>query len=248
MYATAFNSVFFNALVGKNRELIERSIIALYGANYGNNSAFIDDMDREDVKSTILNAIGELDWYDEETNDKIEKDSIKANFIIAKLKACGWIDFPTNRIKATKYFAFTKYGKKFAQLIYSLQDEDIDLSKQRNVRHTKFSLEAYKEEKDPQHLIDAVNTSKEIISDLTDSINDIKELKNILMVKARESIDDAGEKFIDFLTNKFRNDTATRFDEDSVDRYQHDIKDIINSIRNESSDEKEKRIAALNKG
>lgn len=248
MYATSFNNTFFNVLTGKNAELIERSIVALYDANYGNNTIFFDDMNREDVKKTILSAVGELDWYDEETDDKIKKDTLKTNHIINKLKACGWIDFPTNRLKATRFFSFTKYGKKFAQLIYSLQDNDIDLSKQRNVRQTKFSLEAYKEENDPQHLIDAFNTSKDVISDLTDAINDIKELKNILMQKARESIEDAGENFLDFLSNRFRNDIANRFGEDSVERYQHDIREIIHDILLEPEDKRLNRIAVLNKG
>jgi len=30
MYATSFNDTFFNVLTGKNAELIERSIVALY--------------------------------------------------------------------------------------------------------------------------------------------------------------------------------------------------------------------------
>ncbi|WP_419771328.1 MAG: Wadjet anti-phage system protein JetA family protein [Candidatus Marinarcus sp.] len=248
MYATSFNDSFFNALTGKNAELIERSLVALYDANYGNNTTFFDDMSRDDVKRTILSAIGGLDWHDEETNDKIQKDHIKANHIIAKLKLCGWIDFPTNQFKHTKFFSFTKYGKKFAQLIFSLQDNDIDLSKQRNVRQTKFSLEAYKTENDPQHLLDAFNTSKEVISDLTDAIHDIKELKNLLMQKARESIEDAGENFLDFLSNRFKNDIANRFGEDSVERYQHDIKEIVYEILSENNEERVKRVSSLNKG
>ena len=248
MYATLFSETFFNALTGKNAELIERSLIALYDTNYGNNTLYFDDMSREDVKKTIISSIGELDWHDEDTDNKIKKDQEKANQIVAKLKTCGWIDFPTNRLKATRFFAFTKYGKKFAQLLYSLQDNDIDLSKQRNVRQTKFSLEKYKEEKDPQHLIDAFNTSKDVISDLTDAINDIKELKNILMIMARDSIDDAGENFLEFLSNKFRNDIANRFGEDSVERYQYDIKNIIDSILLETEYELELRVSNLNRG
>lgn len=247
MYAVSFNESFFNALTGKNAELIERSLVALYDINYGNNTLYFDDMSREDVRQTIIRSIGELDWHDEDTDNKIKRDQDKATHIIAKLKTCGWIDFPPNRLKATRYFAFTKYGKKFSQLLYSLQDNDIDLSKQRNVRQTKFSLEAYKEERDPQHLIDAFNTSKDVISDLTDAINDIKELKNILMVMARESIDDAGENFLEFLSNRFRNDIANRFGEDSVERYQYDIKMIIDSILLESDEELEQRTLNLTK-
>lgn len=248
MYATVSNEHFFNALTGKNAELIERSLVALYGSSYGSDFAFNDEIDRNDARNIVISAIGKLNWHPEETDDTTKKDNDKATFLLAKLKRCGWIDFQLNRSKATKYFGFTKYGKKFSQILYSLQDDDIDLSRQRNVRQTKLSLEAYKEENDPQHLIDAANTSKEIISDLTDSINDVKELKNILILKAIESVDDAGENFIDFLNNKFANDVSIRLADDSVDKYQYDINMIIGEILTEDKSIFMKRTSAMNRG
>jgi len=247
MYATESNEQFFNALTGVNKKLIERSIVALYEVNYGNSFTFSDEIDRNEAKQIILKAINGFNWQIDDETESIKKDDDKASYILRKLQSCGWVAFVTNRSKSTRYFSFTKYGKKFSQLLHSLQDEDIDLTQQRNVRSTKALLESYRKDNDPRDLIDAVNASKDIISDLTDNINDIKEEKNLLMAKAMESIDDAGEKFIEFLDNRFAHDFAIKFGEDSADRHQFEIRNIINAVFQENDEQLNRRMDKLKK-
>ena len=179
MLITQSHPDFFNALTGANSKIVEKSLISLYEALYGNDFITDETLDRKKARDIVYSVIQEIPWQKDDAQSFIEDDKEKANYIIRRLKDCGWIDFIMDRALLIKTFNFTKNGKKFAQTLYASSDEENILVRQRNVRATKASLESYQKSDDPADLIDAINFSKYIVSDLTYNINDLREEKNI---------------------------------------------------------------------
>ncbi len=244
MLITQSHPDFFNALTGANNKIVEKSLISLYEALYGNDFITDESLDRKKARDIIYSVIQEIPWQKDDAQSFIEDDKEKANYIIRRLKDCGWIDFIMDRALLIKTFNFTKNGKKFAQALYASSDEENIMVRQRNVRATKASLESYKKSDDPADLIDAINFSKYIVSDLTDNINDLREEKNILMQLAMEDVKVAGGKFIDFVKDKFASDIAIKFGKDSANRYILDIEEIVKDLSVDGLDSRQKRLVA----
>jgi hypothetical protein len=244
MLITENHPDFFNALTGANSKIVEKSLISLYEALYGNDFIMDETLDRKKARDIVYSVIQEIPWQKDDTQSFIEDDKEKANYIIRRLKDCGWIDFIMDKALLIKTFNFTKNGKKFAQILYASSDEENILVRQRNVRATKASLESYKKSDDPADLIDAINFSKYIVSDLTDNINDLREEKNILMQLAMEDVKVAGGKFIDFVKDKFASDIAVKFGKDSANRYILDIEEIVKDLSFDGLDARQKRLIA----
>jgi len=244
MLITENHPDFFNALTGANSKIVEKSLISLYEALYGNDFIMDETLDRKKARDIVYSVIQEIPWQKDDTQSFIEDDKEKANYIIRRLKDCGWIDFIMDKALLIKTFNFTKNGKKFAQILYASSDEENILVRQRNVRATKASLESYKKSDDPSDLIDAINFSKYIVSDLTDNINDLREEKNILMQLAMEDVKVAGGKFIDFVKDKFASDIAVKFGKDSANRYILDIEEIVKDLSFDGLDARQKRLIA----
>jgi hypothetical protein len=244
MLITQSHPDFFNALTGANSKIVEKSLISLYEALYGNDFITDETLDRKKARDIVYSVIQEIPWQKDDAQSFIEDDKEKANYIIRRLKDCGWIDFIMDRALLIKTFNFTKNGKKFAQTLYASSDEENILVRQRNVRATKASLESYKKSDDPADLIDAINFSKYIVSDLTDNINDLREEKNILMQLAMEDVKVAGGKFIDFVKDKFASDIAIKFGKDSANRYILDIEEIVKDLSFDGLELRQKRLVA----
>lgn len=244
MLITQSHPDFFNALTGANSKIVEKSLISLYEALYGNDFITDETLDRKKARDIVYSVIQEIPWQKDDAQSFIEDDKEKANYIIRRLKDCGWIDFIMDRALLIKTFNFTKNGKKFAQTLYASSDEENILVRQRNVRATKASLESYQKSDDPADLIDAINFSKYIVSDLTDNINDLREEKNILMQLAMEDVKVAGGKFIDFVKDKFASDIAIKFGKDSANRYILDIEEIVKNLSLDGLESRQKRLVA----
>lgn len=231
---TQSNADFFSPLSGKNGNIIEASIIYLYQKTYGDDFTSEEILDRKMVKSIISRVLQDISWQDEYEENPMSKEWDKASYILERLIICGWIVFEMDRALSMKVFNFTKNGKKFAQMLYSLSDEDSVVTRQRNVRTTLASLEAYQNNQDPYDLIDAMTFSKYIVSDLTDNINDLKEAKNLLMKLAIEDVSQASGKFISFLEDDFSKNIAVKFGEDSATKHTLKMTEIIEQLMNAS--------------
>ena len=181
MLITQNQSDFFNVLTGANSQIIEQSLISLYEALYGNDFIVDEIMDRKKARDIVYSVIQDMPWQNEDSEAALENDKDKASYIIRRLRDCGWIDFVTDKVLLIKIFTFTKNGKQFSQTLYTSSDDEHVLVRQRNVRATKASLLSYQQSDDPADLIDAINFSKYIVSDLSDNINDVREEKNLLM-------------------------------------------------------------------
>lgn len=244
MLITQNHPDFFNALTGSNSKIVEQSLICLYEALYGNDFIVDEILDRKKARDIVYSVIQEIPWQRDDEENPFENDKDKASYIIRRLKDCGWIDFIMDKALLIKTFNFTKSGKKFAQVLYASSDEENILVRQRNVRATKASLESYRKSDDPADLIDAINFSKYIVSDLTDNINDLRDEKNVLMQLAMEDVKVAGGKFIDFVKDKFASDIAVKFGKDSANRYILDIEEIVRDLSLDGLDARQKRLLA----
>lgn len=244
MLVTQSHPDFFNALTGANSKIIEQSIISLYAALYGNDFIVDEILDRKKARDIVYSVIQEIPWQNDEDESILEEDKDKASYIIRRLRDCGWIDFIMDKALLIKTFNFTKNGKKFAQILFASSDEENILVRQRNVRATKASLESYKKSDDPADLIDAINFSKYIVSDLTDNINDLRDEKNLLMQLAMDDVKVAGGKFIDFVKDKFASDIAVKFGKDSANRHILDIEEIVKDLCLDGLELREKRLLA----
>ncbi|UTJ05304.1 Wadjet anti-phage system protein JetA family protein [Arcobacter roscoffensis] len=244
MLTTQNNPDFFNVLTGANAHIVESSIIRLYSSLYGNDFIVDEVIGRKKARDIIYSVLQENPWQNDNSDTNFDNEKDKASYILRRLKDCGWIDFIMDRALLIKTFNFTKNGKKFAQTLYAASDEENISTRQRNVRATKASLESYKKSDDPADLIDAINFSKYIVSDLTDNINDVREEKNLLMKLAMEDVKVAGGKFIDFVKDKFASDIAVKFGKDSANRYILDIEDIVRDLSIEGLDKRQKKLLA----
>lgn len=236
MTITESNPSFFKPLSGKNGKIVEHSIVSLYGATFGDDFAVDDTISRDMVRNIISLVIQQIPWQEDE-EASVQDDIQKANYVINKLVECGWIEFITDMSMAKKIFTFTRNGKKAAQFLYSVSHEDDRKIRQRNVRMTRASLESYEKTKDPEHLVDAIDASKHIVSDLMDNINDVREEKGHLVALARKSVEEAGEEFIDFFDRRFSSDIGVKFGEDSAIMHKLSITAVVNKLI--SSDELE---------
>lgn len=244
MLTTQTNPDFFNVLTGINNKIIEESIIQLYSSLYGNDFIVDEVIDRKKARDIVYSVLQENPWQNDNNESNIDNEKDKASYILRRLKDCGWIDFVMDKALLIKTFNFTKNGKRFAQTLYAASDEENISTRQRNVRATKASLESYKKSDDPADLIDAINFSKYIVSDLTDNINDVRDEKNLLMRLAMEDVKVAGGKFIDFVKNKFASDIAVKFGKDSANRYILDIEDIVRDLSMEGLEARQKKLLA----
>ena len=230
MLITETSPDFFSPLSGKNGKVIEQVIVSLYNTTYGDDFSSEEILDRRTVIKIILRILQEISWENEEEEISLENDRDKSAYVIKRLIDCGWVAFVTNRGLSIKTFNFTKNGKKMAQMLASMSDEENLNIRQRNVRSTRSLLASYQKSNDPYDLLDAMNFSKHIVSDLTDNINDLKEEKNLLMVLAIKDISQASGKFIGFLEEKFTTDLAVKFGEDSANRHRLVIMKLINEL------------------
>ena len=245
MLVTQTNSDFFSSLSGMNGQIIEQVIISLYNTTYGDDFSSEEILDRRAVVGIIVRELQNIVWQTEEAFS-LEGDREKSAYIIKRLVDCGWVVFSTNRGLSIKTFNFTRNGKKMAQVLASMSDEENLNIRQRNVRSTRSLLESYQKSNDPYDLLDAMNFSKHIVSDLTDNINDLKEEKNLLMVLAIKDISQASGKFIEFLEEKFTIDLAVKFGEDSANRHRLEIMNLINNLLDEPQLEfREKKLIRL---
>lgn len=230
MLVTEISPDFFSPLSGKNGKVIEQIIVALYNTTYGDDFSSEEILDRRTVVKIILRVMQEISWQDEDEAYSLESDKEKSSYVVKRLSDTGWIQFITDRGLSIKTFNFTKSGKKMAQTLSAMSDEENLNVRQRNVRSTRSLLESYQKNNDPYDLLDAMNFSKHIVSDLTDNINDLKEEKNLLMLLAIKDISQASGKFISFLEEKFTNDLAIKFGEDSANRHRLEISRLINQL------------------
>lgn len=226
---------FFSPLSGRYREVVGWSIKALYERLYSSNADFSYQLTREELKNVLLEAIQSNPVYrggNEEGSFLDDKGEVaKANHLISQLVDNGWIEKYMDPIDMQTAFRFTRTGKSFAETLYYVDHRDIR-TRQRNVRNTKNSLDAFIRDGDLYDLKDSQFFASRIISDIEDDIADLNEKKKKLLLFAGNDPSRAIEDFISYMEDSFKLDVGIRFAADSLERHRHDIDQLIEDIRN----------------
>lgn len=221
---TQENPNFFNIFCGKNSELYETFIMLMYEEMH---RGIIDEavMNKTYMKSMVIKAIKN---YEGDNPSTMDIDSL-ARTILDNVERNGWIENKYDSMNLDFVYNLTRNGRKVAQAIYQINKKD-SITRHRNVRTTLGLLESYKRDGDPYDLIDALDASDHIVSDLMDLINEIHEKRKELTKDANASFEFASERFLQYIADEFLPSMDAYFNKDSLSKNSIRIDDIINSI------------------
>jgi len=216
---TQKNSDFFNILTGKNAFFYEQLLMTLYEEVYKGSMGEITS-NKSYLKSMIVRTLRDFDTDDENKN---------FSTILHRLEETGWIESKYDNLLMEYIYNFTRVGRKVAQSLYQLNNKD-SITRHRNVRTTLGLLESYKRDGDPYDLVDALETSDYIVSDLMDQINEIHEARKKMLHDATQNVEQAGENFIEYIEKDFKSSITVYFNEDSISEHANRIDETINKI------------------
>lgn len=221
---TKENPKFFNIFCGTNSSLYENFIMLMYEEMHrGIMGEAV--MSKSYMKSMAIRAIKN---YEGDNPSVMNIDSL-ARTILDNVEHNGWIENKYDSLNLEFVYNLTRNGRKVAQAIYQINKKD-SITRHRNVRTTLGLLESYKRGGDPYDLIDALDASDHIVSDLMDFINEIHEKRKKLTRDATESLEFAGESFLRYIEEEFLPSMDAYFNKDSLSKNSIRIDDIINSI------------------
>lgn len=216
---TKDNPDFFSILAGKNAVFYEKLLMTYFNEIYrGTMGEIISN--KEYMKTVILKVLREINYEDETKNFSL---------ILNRLEEAGWIESKYDNALMEYIYNFTRTGRKMAQSIYQLNNKSA-VTRHRNVRSTLGLLESYKRDSDPYDLVDALEASDYIVSDLMDITNEITEARKQMIKDATCSLNSAGENFLEFLETDFSSSIVVYFQEDSISQNAIRINKIINDI------------------
>lgn len=221
---TTTNPRFFNIFCGTNSGLYESFIMLMY-----------EEMHRGIMGETIMNksymrsvAIKAIKNHEEE-NPSVMDGDILARTMLENVEMNGWVENKYDSFNLEFVYNLTRDGRKVAQAIYQINKKD-SITRHRNVRTTLGLLESYKRDGDPYDLIDALDASDHIVSDLMDLINEIHEKRKELTKDAAESLEFAGESFLQYIEEEFIPSMDAYFNKDSLSKNSIRVDDIINGV------------------
>ncbi|MCJ8315289.1 MAG: DUF5716 family protein [Pseudomonadales bacterium] len=178
----------------------------------------------------------------------IKSNVLKAGFILNQLIECGWIEKQVDETTLQSSFAFSRYGRLFTEpFIHTARSSR---TRQRNTRNTLNSLNAFLVSDDVYDLIDAWEFSERIVSDFTDVIAELEERRRDLIRDAgsKQMIEQAADKFLDFMEKRFETDIEIRLSADSVEKYRDKICLTTKKLKNKKNEFKvvyERRLRQL---
>ncbi|WP_122894121.1 Wadjet anti-phage system protein JetA family protein [Arcobacter peruensis] len=216
---TKDNPDFFSILTGKNSSFFEKLLVTLYSEIY---RGIIGEVvsNKNYMKSVITRTLREINFDDE---------NIKYSSILNRLESSGWIETKYDNALMEFSYNFTRSGRKMAQTLYQLNNKET-LTRHRNVRTTLGLLDSYKRDSDPYDLVDALDASDYIVSDLMEQINEINDVRKKMIKDATQDVQNAGENFLDYLEKDFKSTVVVYFQEDSISQNANRINEIIYNI------------------
>jgi hypothetical protein len=224
---------FFQPLTGAWREVVAQTVVAMYDSVLGANRRGTHCVDRSDLRDIAVNALQDFPVMANEADDdpvlaSLNDETKKANEIIRRLRQFGWIETFQDPGSHREVYRFTRVGKNAAQWMAD-QDSSALRMTQRNVRNTKYSLQAYERDGDAYDLFMALDHSRRITHDLADDIAEIYERRRAIVAEAIHEI--ALIDYVDYMESKFAPVTAVKLRADSVYRHQREISEVVRRIK-----------------
>lgn len=229
---------FFRPLVGKYRAQVMECLRELYKRLYSSSSAdYGQALERENLIEIFQEALvraPELANNELETEDEGRFSSTReqAGWVLNQLLEHGWLDKQVDQANLQSTFAFTRYGRTFAEP-FANESRMVAHTRHRNTRNVRNSLTSFLDRADVYDLLDAYENSEHIISDFTDIIAELEERKRDLVKEMEQQLllDHASEAFFDFMENRFQPDVSVRLSADNVEKHRDHITQLITRIR-----------------
>lgn len=228
---------FFRPLVGKYRAQIMECLRELYKRLYSSSSAdYGQALQRDNLieifQETLVRAPELASGVDNEEEGRFHNSREQASWVLNQLLEHGWIEKQVDQASLQSTFAFTRYGRVFAEPFAS-ESRMVAHTRHRNTRNVRNSLASFLDRGDVYDLLDAYENSEHIISDFTDIIAELEERKRDLVREMEQHLllEHASEAFFDFMENRFQPDVSVRLSADNVEKHRDHISQIINKIR-----------------
>ena len=229
---------FFRPLVGKYRAHIMECLRELYKRLYSSSSAdYGQALQRENLIEIFQEALvrapelasGTLEGDDE---GRFHSTREQASWVLNQLLEHGWLEKQVDQANLQSTFAFTRYGRTFAEPFAS-ESRMVAHTRHRNTRNVRNSLASFLERGDVYDLLDAYENSEHIISDFTDVISELEERKRDLVKEMEQHLllEHASQAFFDFMENRFQPDVSVRLSADNVEKHRDHINQVISQIR-----------------
>ncbi|MEM9103049.1 MAG: Wadjet anti-phage system protein JetA family protein [Pseudomonadota bacterium] len=236
MFFTEKRLHFFRPLSGKYREQAVACLRLFYIRMYTSLADYGNQLSRTQIIEIFQEAIIQAPSLDDENildNElSLKTEREVAGFILNRLVENGWIEQHFDEGTMQSAYRLTRSGRLFTQ---PLVDSDLSRfrTKHRNTRNTKNALIVFSQHGEIHDLVDAWEFSERIISDFTDLIVELEDRKRDLIKDVEQQIlvEQATEKFFDYMDKRFQPDVAVRLSADNIEKHKDDIIELIKSIR-----------------
>lgn len=243
MFFDANREHFFRPLHSRRRELVVACVTELYARMYGHLADYSQVFTRDAIRDILVHVIQAHGGYNadpaEEGTDELDlmdlADEQKAAlFILNRLRHDGWIETAPDPVTLIARHRFSSTGRVFARTFYDLAYAQPRV--QRNIRGCKSSLAAHHSTGGFEELLDALEYSRNAVSDLTETVEHLQDMRRVL---AREAAHLHLKNSVGEFSEYYRTKAHRLLTSDSIDRYVTDIQDTCLRLRAGSKEQQE---------
>ena len=231
MFFEAGRSQFFRPLANSYRYAVLACLSDLYLRTHGTHADYSCRHTRDTVRERFTQLLQEdadlrLKASQEEGETRGAKEL--SGHILGELVECGWLVTPIDSATRVELVQFSRAGKQFAGLLTNFETPRL-ATRTRNLRVCGNSLAAYVEHGDPDDLLEAYNAAQNVIHDLTELIEQVRDATRTLLSGATslETVVPDLLAFLDMFDREIRPHLTT----EGVDRHQHRILTMLESLR-----------------
>ncbi|WP_096085667.1 Wadjet anti-phage system protein JetA family protein [Agaribacterium haliotis] len=251
MFFSSERQNFFKPLTSKYREQIVQCLSLLYQRLYSASADYGQSLKREQLVELFEEALARsqapvFEDSDESSEQRFRNHREQASWVLKALLDAGWIERQVDNATFQSRYPFSRMGRLFTQALNDADSKQIR-TRHRNTRNTLNALEAFASRGEIYDLLDALDYSERIVTDFSDIISELEDLKRELVreVEAQQLVHEASDQFFDYMEKRFQPDIAVRLSADSVEKHRDDINKVITSIRRKKKEFKQQAEQAL---
>ena len=227
---------FYRPLTRPWRGVVEEILVQLYDAFFGRKHSFSHSIERDELKSIVLDALQRIPMLTREGEEQPEQkdESTRANEIIRELVQHDYLDEYLDTVSMRNRFRFTAHGKSLARGFAEHGKPELRMP-QRNVRNTRASLAMYAKTGDPADLFMAAEYAERIVHDFADAEASVQEMQRQVIAGASREFALTG--YMDYIKKKFIPDHAVRASADSINRFGDEIRESVAAVKRRPAEE-----------
>jgi len=235
MFFDASRENFFRPLHSRRRELVVSCLTELYARMYGHLADYSQVFTKETVRDILVSVIQAHGGYNAglagEADSELDlmdlaDEQKSALAILNALKNDGWLESSPDSVTLVSRFRFTAAGRVFARTFYDMAHAQPRV--QRNIRGCRSSLAAHLANGGFEELLDALEYSRNAVSDLTETVEHLQDMRKVLAQHAAHlHLKSSVGEFSEF----YRTKAHRLLTSDSIDRYVTEIQDLCLRLR-----------------